>query len=65
MTDKSPQSAAEYRAYPNHNARCDHCIHFQPPESCEKVEGPINKHGWCEWFEAGKRRGRLYGKRAS
>ena len=63
--EKVSQASVEYQAYPYHNARCDHCVHFIPPDKCEHVEGPINKHGWCKRFEKGKARGRLYGRKAA
>ena len=31
--------------------RCRYCMHFEPANSCELVEGTINPDGWCEHFE--------------
>lgn len=38
---------------PSTNAEtvCGNCAHFQEPNCCERVSGPINKRAWCELWE--------------
>ena len=29
---------------------CGVCVHFQPPDACERVEGKIRSDYWCKLF---------------
>lgn len=44
--------AAGYQTQPNGDQRCAQCVHFQPPASCELVQGTIVPNGWCKLFRA-------------
>lgn len=39
-----------YQDTPKDGQRCDQCTHWQPPNACAIVEGPINPAGWCGAF---------------
>jgi hypothetical protein len=39
-----------YQDGPKDGLRCDACTHWQPPNACAIVEGPINPAGWCGAF---------------
>lgn len=45
------QQAAVYMDGSKGPFRCDHCIHFHAPSSCETVAGPIDPAGCCDLFE--------------
>ena len=47
---KASQAAASYQNAPNDNQSCSRCQHFQPPSSCQVVEGRISPHGWCRLY---------------
>jgi hypothetical protein len=32
---------------PDPAKRCDNCLHWQPPNACAIVDGPIAPAGWC------------------
>jgi hypothetical protein len=36
-----------YQDTPKDGQRCDNCTHWQPPNACAIVEGPIAAAGWC------------------
>ncbi len=36
-----------YQDTPKGDQRCDNCTHWQPPNACAIVEGPIAPAGWC------------------
>lgn len=57
---KASKEEASYQHYPHQHKRCDHCVNFDKPSTCEKVEGEISKHGYCKLFEA-SRSSRWYG----
>lgn len=44
---KAPQKLVKYQDMPKEDQRCDNCVLFEPPSSCEIVEGPISPNGWC------------------
>jgi hypothetical protein len=44
---KVPEAAVKYQDKPNGEARCGTCGLFQPPSSCETVDGTISPNGWC------------------
>ena len=44
------QQAAGYQTQPNNDQRCALCAHFQPPASCQVVQGTIVPNGWCKLF---------------
>jgi len=58
---KLNKSSVDYSEGKPH-AHCGLCRHFEPPHSCEIVEGTIEPHMWCERFEKKPRRQKLYGK---
>jgi len=49
---KLKQADAHYRAQPNGQQRCEICVQFKPPGSCQIVAGPISPTGWCQFFTA-------------
>jgi hypothetical protein len=44
---KLPQAMIMYQPTPKDGQRCDNCLHWQPPNACAIVEGPIAPEGWC------------------
>ena len=44
---KASKAAMKYQDKPNGSQECDTCQHFQPPKSCEIVDGDISPKGWC------------------
>lgn len=44
---KLAKAMIQYQDEPKDGQRCDACIHWQPPNACAIVEGPINPAGWC------------------
>lgn len=47
---KVAQSAAQYQDSPKNGQQCSTCAHFQPPNSCQLVEGKISPNGWCALY---------------
>jgi hypothetical protein len=47
---KLSQKAAGYQATPNGKLRCDTCMQWKPPASCQVVEGVISPSGWCKIY---------------
>lgn len=43
---------AKYREHPNGQQRCEICLQFRPPGSCQLVQGEISPQGWCQFFAA-------------
>lgn len=33
------------------NERCELCRYFEDPNKCRRVIGPVNRDGWCRYFE--------------
>jgi hypothetical protein len=50
--DKIKKPDAKYQDKPKGQQRCEICLNFQPPSTCKIVRGPINPHGWCQFFAA-------------
>lgn len=48
---KLSKQDAEYQDTPKDGHVCSGCTLFQPPSSCNVVEGDISPHGWCKLFE--------------
>lgn len=46
------QAVAKYQDHPNGQQRCEICLQFRPPSSCNIVEGTISPTGWCQFFAA-------------
>ena len=44
---KVPQASVKYQAKPNGDQRCDNCMQFVAPNSCQVVDGTISPSGWC------------------
>lgn len=44
---------ANYTDVASGQEKCKFCKHFDPPNSCNIVEGLINPDGWCKYFEHG------------
>jgi len=49
---KVSQADAKYQDQPKGQQRCEICLQFQSPNSCQIVEGPISVKGWCQYFAA-------------
>jgi hypothetical protein len=47
---KLAQNLIMYQDTPKDGQRCDQCTHWQPPNACAIVEGPIAPAGWCGAF---------------
>ena len=47
---KMAQAAASYQGSPKGGHQCDNCSLFQPPASCQLVEGNISSSGWCKFW---------------
>ena len=47
---KMAKQDAGYRDTPRGAMRCDRCVQFQPPESCNVVQGAISPSGSCSLF---------------
>lgn len=56
------KSEAGYQDEPAGEQYCARCVMFQPPHSCTKVMGWIDKRGWCRFFYAKKDFGALDAK---
>ena len=50
--NKISQKIAKYRPRPHGIQRCEICVQFRPPNSCQLVLGEINPKGWCQYFAA-------------
>jgi hypothetical protein len=48
---KISKADAQYQEKPKDGQACGGCTLFQPPHSCQVVEGEISEHGWCRLFE--------------
>jgi hypothetical protein len=46
------QKAAGYVGKPKGKQRCDNCVQWAPPASCNIVAGPIRPSGWCNLYVA-------------
>jgi len=44
---KLAKNLIQYQDSPKGDQRCDNCTHWQPPNACAIVEGPIAPNGWC------------------
>ena len=40
--------AVAYQASPKDGHQCDGCMLFQPPSSCQVVDGTISPTAWCK-----------------
>jgi hypothetical protein len=49
---KVSQAEAKYQAQPKGQQRCEICLQFRPPASCQLVDGRISRTGWCQFFAA-------------
>lgn len=47
---KLPKALVQYQDSPKGSQKCLVCLHFQPPDACAIVEGPISPEGWCVAF---------------
>jgi hypothetical protein len=47
---KLSQKSAGYQTTPNGAQRCDNCMQWRPPASCQVVDGVISKAGWCKIY---------------
>ena len=48
--EKIEKSLVMYQDKPKDGQECDKCLHFQPPNACAIVAGPIIPTGWCGAF---------------
>ncbi len=44
---KVSKAAVAYQDSPKGSQRCDNCRLFEPPKSCQAVQGVISPNGWC------------------
>ena len=51
-SNKMSQKAAGYVGKPKGKQRCDNCVQWAPPASCNIVAGPIRPSGWCNLYVA-------------
>jgi hypothetical protein len=49
---KMSQQEAKYQDSPKNIHMCATCAFFEPPNSCDVVDGEVNPAGWCEVFAA-------------
>lgn len=49
---KVAKADAKYQAHQNGQQRCEICLQFRPPASCQIVSGEISPKGWCQFFAA-------------
>ncbi len=47
---KMDKKTAKYQDNPNNGQICSECRFFQPPKSCQVVDGDISPNGWCSLF---------------
>ena len=50
-TSKVAKQTVSYQTSPKGQAHCGNCTFFQPPSSCQYVNGPINPSGWCVLYK--------------
>jgi hypothetical protein len=50
--EKVSQAAAGYQPTPNGDKSCANCSVFQPPSSCQVVDGTIAPTGYCKLWTA-------------
>jgi hypothetical protein len=48
---KFSQQQAKYQPVPKNGQRCQTCALWQPPTSCQVVEGPVSPAGWCMLYQ--------------
>lgn len=48
---KFSQQQARYQPIPKSGQRCQTCALWQPPTSCQQVEGQISPAGWCTLYQ--------------
>jgi len=48
--EKMSQAEAEYQDSPKDIRMCATCTLFEPPKSCQVVEGDVSPTGWCKAF---------------
>lgn len=51
---KFSQQQAHYQPVPKSGQRCQSCSLWQPPTSCEQVDGQISPAGWCILYQEKK-----------
>ena len=51
LSEKVEHSKAEYEHPAKGINHCSECEHFQSPSGCEIVKSPVNRDGWCAFFE--------------
>ena len=44
---KVAQSVVKYQDSPKGEQKCENCLHFQAPSSCQSVDGTVAANGWC------------------
>lgn len=48
---KFSQQQAKYQSVPKNGQRCQVCALWQPPTSCQVVEGAVSPAGWCMLYQ--------------
>lgn len=49
---KFTQQQAHYQPVPRSGDRCQNCVQWQPPASCQVVDGQVSPAGWCILYKA-------------
>lgn len=49
---KLKKTVAKYQDHPKGIQRCEICLQFRAPGTCQLVEGEISPQGWCQFFAA-------------
>jgi High potential iron-sulfur protein len=44
---KVSQQVVKYQPTPKGDQHCENCQHFEPPSSCQSVDGTVSPQGWC------------------
>jgi hypothetical protein len=50
--ERLSKAEANYQDHPNGQQRCEICLQFRPPGTCQIVTGVISPTGWCQFFAA-------------
>ncbi len=49
---KATKAEAKYQDKPMGEQRCGSCVHFMPPNICDRIEGDVSPSGWCKFYKA-------------
>lgn len=51
---KQSKEEVKYQTHPNEGHACAACQFFQPPKTCQLVDGDISPAGWCMLWQEKK-----------